>query len=179
MNDDHPKPDVKVLIGQLTSTDLKTARKSLLQLGNSATLKDLAAIIRTLAVITDPELRSDLLTFISDIKYAGAAPIIAEALVDPDLQSMRTDLVRSCWESQLNFAPHLLLFVHLFITGDYALAVEAFTVIEYTCIEHGVEKGMIEEMLTQLNAGLPDQPESKRRLAAALIQVLENDLSEA
>lgn len=178
MSDENPKSDIKALIVQLGSTDLRTAHKALQQLSSAAGLKDLPAIIRMLTTITDPGLRSDVITFISDIKNAGAARIIAEALVDPDLQSLRTDLTRACWESQQNFAGHLLLFAHLFITGDYALAVEAFTVIEYTCLEHHVEKGIIEEMLSQLRSSLPDQPEGKRRLTSELINVLQSDLSE-
>ncbi len=173
MTQDRVRPDVNELIGKLASEDRKEAQKALYHLQSSATLKELPSIIRILLAIQDGVVYNEVIEFLGNIKAAGAPAIMIQSLMEPEFQVLRTDLTRACWESQLDYSPHLLLFLHLFMTGDFTLAIEAFSVIENTCLERKVNPGMIGEMLVLLKSSLPDQPETKRRLVLELILVLE------
>jgi hypothetical protein len=66
-----------------------------------------------------------------------------------------------------------MIFAMMFIAGDYLLALEAFTVIENTCLEHPVNKELIKSISSLIKNTLPDQPETKQRLVKEMIQVLE------
>ena len=172
MNPYRPDPAVLALISQLKGPET-AARKALHALAKKATIKDLDLIIRELPLILQPGFRSEVIDFLSSIRSAEAPAIFAGSLTDPDLVSVRSELTRACWESQLDFSPHLMLFCHLLITGDYTLAVEAFSVIENTYLEYPVGENLTREIFDLLTNSLPDQPDTKQRLLREMIRVIE------
>ncbi|HBB90996.1 MAG: hypothetical protein A2X22_03265 [Bacteroidetes bacterium GWF2_49_14] len=117
----------------------------------------------------DPELDG----LIRQINSKDATGAFAAALVDPKFASKRTEIARICWESQLDFSGHLLLFTHLIITGDFLLALESFSVIENTFLERPVSPELSKEISSLLKNSVPDQPEVKQRLIRELILVID------
>jgi hypothetical protein len=117
----------------------------------------------------DPELEG----LIRQINSKDAPAAFAAALVDPKFASKRTEIARICWESQLDFTGHLLLFTHLIITGDFLLALESFSVIENTFLERPVNLELSKEIMSLLQNSIPDQPDVKQRLIRELMLVIE------
>lgn len=173
MTGGHLRETSDELLKQLASKDPALVSKAMAKLAKVANINDLPAIIRIMAKLNDPHLIHEFESFLSNIKSKQAPGILAEFLADPEFSKIRTELTRSCWESQLDYSGHLLLFAHLFIAGDYMLALEAFSVIENTCLERPVNKGLVKEISSLIKNSLPDQPETKQRLAKELIVVLE------
>jgi hypothetical protein len=173
MTEGKGNPTSDELIKQLESKDTALVLKALNKLEKAANIKDLPAIIQAMARLTDPGLVNHFASFMGNIRSKQAPEVVVRFLADPSCSNIRTELTRSCWESQLDYSPHLLLFAHLFITGDYMLSLEAFTVIENTCMERPVKKSLINEISVLVNNSLPDQPETKQRLVRELILVLE------
>jgi hypothetical protein len=58
------------------------------------------------------------------------------------------------------------------------LALEAFTVIENTCLERPVPKATLQEVLLLVKNSLPDQPDTKQRLTLELIRILDTFVTE-
>jgi hypothetical protein len=173
MTEKKTDPALIALIGQLASPNLGTARKALTLVGKQAGIKELKLIIETLAKISDLHLKEEVTDLLSTIRAKEAPGIFAEAVANPDLAGIRLELTRACWESQLDFSNHLILFTHLFIAGDYGLALEAFSVIENTFLEHPVPQEITTEVFDLLKNSLPDQTETKARLVRELILVIE------
>ncbi len=161
------------LIKQLESNDPAMVIKALRKLERAGNIKDLPAIIRVMATIKDQELLNEFTSFLSNVRSKEAPAILARSLENPAFARIRTEMSRSCWESQLNYAPHLMVFALMFIAGDYLLALEAFTVIENTCLENPVNKKLLQDISVLVKNTLPDQPETKQRLVKELILVLE------
>jgi hypothetical protein len=161
------------LLKQLGSKDHALVLKALHKLEKVANINDLPVIISVMAGVTDHELMNHFTGFLSNIRSKQAPAVLVRFLADPAFAPIRAELARSCWESQLDYSPHLLLFAHLFIGGDYMLALEAFTVIENTCLERPVQQGILNEIFLLIKNSLPDQPDTKQRLTRELILVLE------
>jgi hypothetical protein len=161
------------LLRQLNSEDPAIVLKALKKLEIVANIKDLPEIIRVMTRLTDAKLLQEFELFLSNIRSKEAPAVLAQFLADPICVNIRLELTRSCWESQLDYSPHLLLFAHLFIAGDFILALEAFSVIENTCSERPVNNKLVKEIQLLIKNSLPDQPETKQRLARELIEVLE------
>jgi hypothetical protein len=125
-----------------------------------------------MAKTTDPSLIEQFTLFLSNLKSKKAPEILAGFLIDPECAAIRTELTRSCWESQLDYSPFLMLFARLFITGDFMEALEAFSVIESTCLDQEVAKPVIIEIIALVSNSIPDQTEEKKRLAVELIRAL-------
>lgn len=166
------------LLKLLESKDPAIALKALNKLEKVANINDLPQILRVMSGLTNPRLMDEFTVFLSNIRSNKAPTIIVQFLADPLYNTIRTALTRSCWESQLDYSAHLLLFARLFIAGDYMLALEAFTVIENTCLEHPVKKTLLQEISILIKNSLPDQPETKQRLTRELILVLEPFITE-
>ena len=161
----------------LKSNDPAQVSKALSKLEKTGSVNDLPAIIGVMAHISDPAILNHFTVFLGNIKSKAAPSVIAHQLADPANAGIRADLTRSCWESQLDYSPYLMIFAHLFIAGDYRLAVEAFTVIEYSCMEHPVDPALLKQIAVLVKNSIPDQPEFKQRLTGMLIQVLDPFLS--
>lgn len=166
------------LLKQLESNDPAAVLKALHTLEKVANINDLPSIIRVMAGITGHELMNHFTEFLSNVRSKQAPAFMAQFLADPVYARIRSELTRACWESQLDYSSHLMLFAHLFIGGDYQLALEAFTVIENTCLERPVGKGVLTEISVLIKNSLPDQPETKQRLTRELILVLEPFVTE-
>jgi len=166
------------LLKQLESKNPAEVLKALNKLEKAGNVRDLPGIIRVMAGISDRELLGHFTIFLCNVRSKEAPAIMAQSLANPAYAKIRTDLTRACWESQLDYSLYLILFAHLFITGDFVQAVEAFSVIEYTSIEHPVNKGLLKEISILVKNSLPDQPETKQRLTRELILVLEPFVTE-
>jgi len=179
MSTSDPKTDLNLLFNQVKGPDAQVAHKALIRLLKVSGLKEMRPLIRIMASTPDEKIRQDIESWLASIKSKEAPQVLAESLLDPELSTIRIPLVRVCWESQLDFTPHLMLFIHLLMTGDYGLAVEAFSVIENTCLERPVSPDRIEEMSVQLKSSLPDQTDAKQRLIREMIVILETYGSES
>ena len=161
------------LIKQLESKDPVLVTKALHKLERVGNIKDLPAIIHAMSTINDAELLNEFAAFLSNVRSKEAPAILAKSLEDPAYARIRTELTRSCWESQLDYSPHLMVFAMMIIAGDYLLALEAFTVLENTCLERPVNRKLVKSISILIKNTLPDQPETKQRLVKELILVLE------
>jgi hypothetical protein len=161
------------LIKQLQSKDPAQTIKALHKLEKVANINDLPSIVSVMAGLTDPGQLNQFAAFLSNIRSKKAPEFMVGFLSDPSLAGIRTILTRACWESQLDYSSYLMIFARLFITGDYLLALEAFSVIENTCLERPVNKVVLTEISILIKNSLPDQPEAKQALTIELIKVLE------
>jgi hypothetical protein len=161
------------LLEQLGSKDQATVLKALHKLEKAGNSNDLPGIIQAMGATADPKLLSEFAFFLSKVRAKEAPATIAGFLSDPAFAHIRPELVRVAWESCLDYTPHLMLFARMFMAGDYGLALEAFTVIENTCLERPVNKKLLTEITILIKNSLPDQPETKQRLTRELILVLE------
>jgi hypothetical protein len=166
------------LLKQLESKDTGMILKALKKLEKIADINDLHSILKAMAKVSDLKLLNEFTGFLSNIRSNKAPVIMVQFLADPSSAKIRAELTRACWESQLDYSPHLMLFADLFIGGDYMLALEAFTVIENTCLERPVSKSVLTGISILMKNSLPDQPETKQRLTRQLILVLEPFVTE-
>jgi hypothetical protein len=165
-------PELAELFKQLESDNPNLAHKALKKLIPKSGINEMPLLIRVLNSSPDEIIRQEIETWLASIKSKQAAAVFAQALVDPEYVGIRTQLTRACWETQLDFSPHILLFVHFLMAGDYSLALEAFTVIENTCLEYPIPPDQVIDIIKQLNCSLPDQQELKQKLIGEMVQVL-------
>jgi len=166
-------PALADLFKQLESEDRNLAHKALNKLLRQSGMNELLQLIGVLSSSTDEKVSKEIETWLANIKSKKAPAVFARALAAPEFVGIRTPLVRACWETQLDFSPHILLFVHFLLAGDYGLALEAFSVVENTCLEYPIPADQVIDIIKQLNSSLPDQPEAKQRMLREMVQVLE------
>jgi hypothetical protein len=64
------------------------------------------------------------------IKAHEGKELLLEAVAQPEFKSFRAPLIAACWESGIDFTEFFEFFLHLALVSDYAVTLEAITVIE-------------------------------------------------
>jgi hypothetical protein len=100
------------------------------EIRNSGSVNILPVLFSLIHKNTDPLVRNEILTLLSEINSQEAVPLIAASLDKLDFGDYLPSFVAACWQSGLDFSKHLRVFAGLFIQADYMTSLEAFTVIE-------------------------------------------------
>lgn len=76
------------------------------------------------------EVKGLIMDFLNDLRDQSLCGEVVEEIRKDFTWSTRSMLVASCWQSGLNYSGYAGDFAELFVSGDYATALECFTVIE-------------------------------------------------
>jgi hypothetical protein len=76
------------------------------------------------------KLKEEVVNFLVDLKNKSSVEIIAKSLNEHKHSKDIHRLVSVCWQSRLDFTPHIDLFIEILAEGDYQASLEAFTTIE-------------------------------------------------
>ena len=139
----------------------------------AGSLKDVPDILNILRENPEGEVSKVAILLLSDIKDDKMISILMDALHNPENETIRKHLVQACWESGLDYTDQLAYFVALFLVMDYLGAIEAFSLIENTLLDHDVSENIKNDMVTKIRAVILDLPEHKKNLGLELIHLLE------
>ncbi len=76
------------------------------------------------------EVKGLIMDFLNDLRDQSLCGEVVEEIRKDFTWSTRSMLIASCWQSGLNYSGYAGDFAELFVSGDYATALECFTVIE-------------------------------------------------
>jgi hypothetical protein len=99
-------------------------------LGEKSTANDQKLISNFIALLIDPahrDLKSDVLAILRNSK---ATQFLVDLISMKEYAKNRKELVMACWECGLDFTAYLELFVNIAVESEYAVALEAYTVID-------------------------------------------------
>jgi hypothetical protein len=119
----------------------------------------------------DEEIIFSISSLLNDLKVQEAAPLLAEAIENPVYQPIATILVAACWQNGLSYEKHIDTFTRVAIEGEFATALEAFTVLEEAAGK--LEQGDRKRLSDMIRHGLPGADEQKQLLLRELIRVIE------
>jgi HEAT repeat protein len=125
-----PSPIEQTWLKALQSKDHQMILSAIQEIRVSNAVSMYPAVLELINQKADSSIRNEIFRLISDTKSTEAVPILAELLRNNDYGDYLHALVAACWQSGLNFGPHLKVFAKIFVHGDYRTAIEAFTVIE-------------------------------------------------
>ena len=146
-----------------------TTIKELRTTGSIAILPEL---IDLLAAQEDEQIIDEIRSFLNDLKDQEAAAILVESIGNPEYQKISTCLVAACWQNGLSYGAHVDAFVEVALTGDYAAAIEAFTVIEEAVGD--LEKVQREKLVLTIKSRIQDAGDQKKLLLSELVKVIMN-----
>lgn len=146
---------------------IKARLKELKKTGN-ATL--LPLVLRLLSPKTDEDILQLTFGLLSELRDQDCAAVISKFIDDNSTNPLLSSLIASCWQSRLNYSTHLTSFTNSFITGDYQVALESFTVIEETLWR--TESSIIQECIAILDHRKAEIDPVKEPLSAELVKIL-------
>jgi hypothetical protein len=161
-----------VLLKGLWSKDDTTVLKTLKKLRLTGNIGYIPELLNLLKQSGSEQIRKEIVQFVADVKNPAVIPFILSALNNPDFAGAWGYIVSACWQSGLDYSRDLFLFVRLFMEGDYATALEAFTVIEEEIVDLVPDK--ISQLHKQVESEMDKVNEEKKPLALELLKLLRN-----
>lgn len=148
-------------------TAILTTLKELRSDGNISVLPDLFDLLLDQE---DEEIAGEITSLLNDLKDKEAAPILSEAIRNPEYSKIMTILVSACWQNGLSYGKYIDTFVEVIISGQYEAAIEAFTVIEEAVGD--LEQEERDLLIKNLKSRIKDIDEQKRPLLTELVKVI-------
>jgi hypothetical protein len=87
-------------------------------------------ILDLLNISSSDKVKQEVISFISNLKDQNCVPSIVKFIEENGNRDNIHQLISACWQSRLNFSKHMNSFINSFISGNYQIALESFTVIE-------------------------------------------------
>jgi hypothetical protein len=121
----------------------------------------------------DNLVRKTVAEFMNDIKDQALAEEIIKEIRKKWKPETKTMLVASCWQSGLNFSDYLKDITAEFLTGNFATAIECFTVIEENAED--LKPGTRKELIAEISKWPPSNVDAKKALTNELLIILNNN----
>lgn len=136
----------------------------------SGSVAVLPGLFELLVEQEDQQITAEITGLLNDLKDQEAAEVLVAAIDNPDYEQIASLLVAACWQNGLSYEPYTDSFVRVAIRGDYATAIEAFTVIEEAAGNLRNEER--QRLAGLISDGLEDADEPKRILLRELVRVI-------
>lgn len=117
------------------------------------------------------EIITEISSLLNDLKDQEAAELISKAIANPDYREVQAILVAACWQNGLTYGKYIDTFLDVVITGEYAAAIEAFTVIEEAIGDLEVKER--DGLAKKLKSRLKEVNEEKKPLISELVKTIE------
>lgn len=144
--------------------------------------KDFFVFIPKLATLYVTTQNEDIKRIIADSFYCLKKPDsilhIISVISDKSLVKDNKMLIASCWNTGLDYAPHLEFFTNLVASTEYETAIEAFTVIEEAMHYDNIEETCALNCIAGLKSKIEMNNREKSYLYVELIKVLEKKLQQ-
>ena len=163
---------LKELAAKLAGSNKAAVITSIKELRNEEPFEGAISLLSGLYDTTsDSGTRKTIEEFCNDIKDQTARPEIIAEIRKPRSQETISMLVSSCWQSGLDYSEYIKDIAHVFLTGNYATAIECMTVIEEAAVNctREVKQETIRMIEESPLAGLNE----KSSLTLELIGILE------
>lgn len=164
---------INLIVKKLESSNKDEVLFTIKQLRNNGNPRILPFVINLFNSSDSAEIKSAILKFLGDLKNKNSTNEIILALKNEKYLSIRKDLLSTCWQSGLDYSEHIGLFVDFFISGDFGVAFEAFTIIDN--FEDKYEAEIIDIQIKKLKSRVLDFKDTdKEALFVELMHILDH-----
>lgn len=163
----------KTIVEGLFSTDQKKIIESIQKCrkeGNADTLKAMLTLLKN---TDEPDVETAIIAYLYDLKGEESVPVLIEAIEDPEMSYYQSFLVAAFWQSAIDGADYLKVFVDAAIKGDYMTSLEALTVVEN--FDSSFSSSELMELEFDISQAVEDEvEENKKALLMSIQEVISN-----
>ncbi len=90
----------------------------------------LEALIELLCSTANDDIKTTIILFLDDLRDQKSVTVILKAIRNEKYKNDKGTIVSSCWKSGLDFSSALDVFLEIFISDEFTIALEAYSVLE-------------------------------------------------
>lgn len=118
------------ILKKLGSNDIEQVVEAIERIKTEGDLSIIPELLDILLLCKEPVIITNITSLLSDIKDSGFKTILMEKLIQASNNSEKSNLLRICWESAIDFSEYIDVFLDILLKDDFISALEASTVIE-------------------------------------------------
>lgn len=145
--------DKKDIIKKLNSNDVALVKEAIEEIKREGDLTIVPELLELLLHCPNTEIVTPVTTLLSDIKDSNFKQLLIDKLASVTSDVGKSNLLRICWESAIDFSEYLDLFVDILVKDDFISALEASTVIEN--LSGNMNNDRIRQAINRLNQTSP------------------------
>ncbi len=123
----------------------------------------LPTIINLLFSSRSENLKNEVVNFLVDLKNKSSIVTIIETIKQNKRSKDIHRLVSVCWQSRLDFTPHIDIFIDIMEHGNYQACLEAFTVLEN--IIENLNSDELSDLKKKIKSAKSENPETQPLIA--------------
>ncbi len=123
----------------------------------------LPTIINLLFSSRSENLKNEVVNFLVDLKNKSSIVTIIETIKQNKRSKDIHLLVSVCWQSRLDFTPHIDIFIDIMEHGNYQACLEAFTVLEN--IIENLNSDELSDLKKKIKSAKSENPETQPLIA--------------
>lgn len=123
----------------------------------------LPTIINLLFSSRSENLKNEVINFLVDLKNKSSIVTIIETIKQNKRSKDIHRLVSVCWQSRLDFTPHIDIFIDIMEHGNYQACLEAFTVLE-NMVEN-LNSDELSDLKKKIKSAKSENPETQPLIA--------------
>lgn len=120
----------KEIIAKINSGDPDLIAEAVKEVQENGNLTVAEVLLQNLENIQDQHLTTIIVNLLADIKDNGFREVLISKIQTTTLPKVKSELIRIAWESSLDYAPYLEVFLDILLHDDFNVAFEASTAIE-------------------------------------------------
>jgi hypothetical protein len=163
---------INLIVKRLQSDDTKEVLFTINQIRNSGDPLIITSLLDLLINNPNKEITKTIIKLLNELKNQASTIEIIKALKNDKYVSLRQEILASCWNSGLDYSNYLAFFVAVFISDEFLIAFEAFTIIEN--FEKEYDKEIIDPLIQDIKNSINGMDENKRSLSIELVHMLEH-----
>jgi hypothetical protein len=161
---------------KLESADIRIVIRTLHELKSTGNAIILPLVLDLFVKNKSEAVIQEVLILIGQLKDQKSVPELIKYVNHKKAGKHLADLISQCWQCGLDFGQYLKVFADTFLTGDYQVALESFTVIEEMLWRSTPE--MIEDCRNYLIQGKDKINKDNELLFKELLKVIESGNSQ-
>lgn len=118
------------ILKRLASPDAQTVSGAIEELKENGDISIVPELLEILLHSNEPAIVTSITSWLSDVKDSSFKTVLIEKLINAPDKSNKSNLLRICWESAIDFSEFLEIFTDIMVGEDFINALEASTVIE-------------------------------------------------
>ncbi len=163
---------LKQQIASLRSSNRSAILETVKELRLEGDISILPELFNLMLIQEDEEILGEVAALLNDLKDKEAAELLAQAISNPEYETIQTPLVAACWQNGLSYGKFIGSFVDVVVSGEYSAAIESFTVIEEAVGDLKQEERTA--LIRSLKSKSQNLEEEKKPLFAELVKVIES-----
>lgn len=169
----NPSKAVQSILKDFGATDSKIVLEAIKRNRKEGNATSFKALLELLKDTDEPTVEAAIIEFLYDLKDEESIPVLIDAIQDEDYAFYHSFLVASFWQSSIDGADYLEVFVKAAIQGEYMTALEALTVVEN--FDSAFAQIDLMDYESELNEAVEEEEnEDKKALLISLADVVRN-----